>query len=307
MSKFGTIVAGCALSLLMAGGAQACHSTDYSSPTELPDSGDGSFAIGFEDDAYVGNLRHGQIIDNEYSLAGGYNGLPGLSGDVGVTVTTHNYNQSFGYGVIFDTTVDSPDRDRCNPRDRDLWAGFDGNSYDTNPNHGYNPGNVLIIQENNYYCGDGVCNYPDDEGGRAAGYFEFEFSELVDITSIDFFDIENAENNQNAEIYFWTDSAGTTGGEDTTGGGQYAIDNPDTDEDHWQMVSTGDNGWNRMTFNVEGVKKLRIEMGGSGAIDNITGHRHVDNTPGQVPEPGTLALFGFGLGLLLVLRRRALI
>ncbi|CCQ72877.1 PEP-CTERM sorting domain-containing protein [Magnetospira sp. QH-2] len=311
MSKLGYITAGCLLSLVMVSTAQAHYqvncgdnnegsSSNYSRPAS-------DWTIGFEDDSNGNDMVHGQIVDNEYALGGGFNGLPGLS-DVGVQVRTQNYGENFGsnngnwdYGVVFDTGPDSPDRERCRPRDQDLWAGFDGNTYNTNPNDGYNPGNVLIIQENDYGCDDGICNTPDDEGSRPAGFFEFEFSELVDITSIDFFDIEGAENNDNAEIYFWTDVVQNDGSVV-----EQLITNDDTNDDHWHMVDTGDNGWTQIVFNVEGVSRFRIEMGGSGAIDNISGNRHAGGG-GQVPEPGTLALFGFGLALMLWMRRRSMI
>nr|NIP29567.1 PEP-CTERM sorting domain-containing protein [Candidatus Dadabacteria bacterium]NIQ13646.1 PEP-CTERM sorting domain-containing protein [Candidatus Dadabacteria bacterium] len=57
----------------------------------------------------------------------------------------------------------------------------------------------------------------------------------------------------------------------------------------------GDNTWGRVDFNTPGVTQLKIHMGGSGAIDNITF---------AVPEPSTLLLLGSGLVGMAFFRRK---
>ena len=54
--------------------------------------------------------------------------------------------------------------------------------------------------------------------------------------------------------------------------------------------------WDRLVFNVEGVKRIELNMGGSGAIDNIT--------YSFIPIPSAIWLFGCGLIGLVALARR---
>ena len=193
----------------------------------------------------------GTIIDNEYfaSLGVSING-------VNVDYNPHEQN----LGTIFDTN-------NYTGGDSDLAAPFSNS-------HGLgnlNPGNVLIIHEHPSECSNGTtCTDPDDEGSRPAGYFDIVFADAVTLQSIDFFDIETGENGStpnNAIKLFGF------GGLEIMANTFYT---PDTG---------GNNTWDRLVFNVDGVKSMRINMGGSGAIDNIN----------FVPEPTTLALLGLGL------------
>lgn len=110
--------------------------------------------------------------------------------------------------MAFDTLNDSS-------RDNDLEFNNSSNDYnDSNSTFSYtalnlegyqsasnrNPGNVLILQENSVGCDKCVCDYPDDAGRSAAGYFEFSFSSLVSILNIDFFDVEDSAG-QDAKFY----------------------------------------------------------------------------------------------------------
>ena len=192
----------------------------------------------------------GQIIDDEYFAS------------YGVTISAENLSAGPDVAIIFDSN---------NPTggDADLGAPFStGNYY---------PGNILIIQENNT-CNLYFCTDPDDEGSRPAGIFTIEFNAPILLGSIDFFDVETAENGTTPNNRIWL--YGTSG---------LLLEN------FWTPDTGGDNMWGQVYFNVASVTKVEIHMGGSGAIDNINF---------AVPEPSTLFLLGSGLiGLGLVRRR----
>lgn len=235
-----------------------------------------SWAIDFENDGSNASIVHGQVIDNEYATE-----IPGSNG-VGVTISATNLISSSDRAVAFDT--DAFDSD-----DPDLWAPFtDINSFagdvddDPQPANQYSPGNVLIIQENTTGCSDGVCNDPDDEGGRPAGALDLVFDTAVTIFSIDFFDIEGAEDGQSAnnEVRFFDANGNQIG------------------QTFYTPNTGGDRHWDRLVFNgdlgIQNVRKVRVEMAGSGGIDNVVGGV-ADAVP--VPLPPSLLLFGSALAL----------
>jgi len=198
----------------------------------------------------------GRIIDNEYAPDVRINAINlGLGPDI---------------ALIFDTTDQNPAGE-----DFDLVGPFD--SVNSALPGEYNPGNVLIIQER-HDCDleAGFCQTPDDEGSRPAGEFEFLFSADVILETIDFFDIELEENNgdPNSQIHLYD----AQGGEIMAG--------------VFYVPSTGgDNRWNQLDFeSISGVRRIVIEMNGSGAIDNLAYQ--------VVPVPAAAWLFGSALGLL---------
>lgn len=206
----------------------------------------------------------GQIIDDEYAPD--------------VSISAINLSSGPDVAVIFDTTDPNPAGG-----DFDLVAPFDS----INPNliDNFNPGNVLIIQERND-CNfvTGFCATPDDEGSRPGGEFEFLFSSDIILETIDFFDIELAEDNgnPNSEIHLF-DSDG-----DEIQIGNFFVPN-----------TGGDKMWNQVDFDsVTGVRRIVIELNGSGAIDNLTFQTQV------VPLPATAWLFGSAIGLLAWVRRK---
>jgi len=204
----------------------------------------------------------GQIIDDEYAPL--------------VSISAVNLSTGPDAAVIFDSTDPNPAGG-----DFDLVGPFASN----NPAlpDGFEPGNILIVQERND-CDfqTGFCATPDDEGSRPGGEFEFVFSQAITLESIDFFDIEQIENNHNpnSEIHLFN-SAG-----DEIQAGMFFV--PGTG---------GDNLWNRLDFgSVSDVRRIVIELNGSGAIDNLTYQ--------VVPVPAAAWLFGSAIGLLGWVRRR---
>lgn len=196
----------------------------------------------------------GVIIDNEYLTSHG------------VTVSgTNNVRQTSNVATVFDSND-------FTGGDDDLAAPF-YQSDDTNENNPFTPGNILVIHEHASECDGTVCTDPDDEGtkikGEASGYFEFSFLEQVTLNSVDFFDIEyNESNAPKFSIELFSDDAFNV-----------AI----FENEFFVPDTGGDNTWDRLSFtDVTGVMSMRINLGGSGAIDNI------NFTP--VPEPSSMFL-----------------
>ena len=213
-----------------------------------------STVINFDD------LATGTIVDSEYASL--------------VSISIDNLGGGPDLGVVFDS---------LNPTggDTDLGGPFNTNNPDL-PN-GFIANNVLIIQENSAGCTTLTCATPDDEGSRPAGTFFFDFTNLVTLESIDFFDVETAENGTtpNNVIRLFD-----------------AADNEILPGTFYTPDTGGDNMWDRLAFDVDGVKRIELNLGGSGAIDNIT--------VTVVPVPPAMWLFGSGLiGLIGLARRKA--
>jgi len=204
----------------------------------------------------------GLIIDDEYAP------------DVLVSAT--NFGNGPDLAIIFDTTDPDPAGG-----DFDLVGPFNSNNAGLADE--YSPGNVLIIQERNN-CDPVSCAIPDDEGARPGGEFEFLFSSDIILETIDFFDIEDEEDNGSPDSQIHL----------------FDADDDEIQAGMWFVPATGgDNLWNQLDFeSVSGVRRIVIEMGGSGAIDNLTYQ--------IVPLPATLWLFGSALGLLGWARSRSL-
>jgi len=208
----------------------------------------------------------GQIIDDEYAPF--------------VLISAVNLSSGPDVAIIFDTTDLNPAGG-----DLDLVAPFNSNNPGLPDN--YKPGNVLIIQERND-CNfvTGFCATPDDEGSRPGGEFEFLFGKAVTLETIDFLDIEIEEdnNNPNSEIHLFNS------------------DDIEIQMGMFFVPSTGgDNLWNQLDFgSINDVKRIVIELNGSGAIDNLA--YQVDEV---VPVPASAWLFGSAIGLLGWLRRRS--
>lgn len=220
----------------------------------------------------------------------------------GVTISANNHNTTGNdHAVLFNTHL-------TGTRDRDMEDPFDAGP-DNNPSKihddiknitWHRPGHVLIIQESfvtdcssGVRCRDGNgLGTADDEGDRPAGEIVFEFDELVNVHSLDFFDVELAESGPPPQIEGYRN--GVLVG---------SVDVPETGGEIgcYPGAHTCQTHFNRVTFTFTDIDKLVVEMGGSGGIDNLYGSRGMMT---QVPEPGPLAVFATGLLALTVMRRR---
>ena len=249
-------------------------------------------------------LGHGRVINDQYAPGiGSFVGGTG-STDVGATIRAYKPDDTEIDAVIFDTN-------QTGTRDRDLEANpaMDGQqgfrTLSDYLDRRTDVNNLLILQENSYGCGDGVCNKPDDIGARPAGKFVFDFDADVNIQQIDFVDIESGEPTLVKFYQNAGDTAAMTGyfyqsfGDNETGPTFTPVDS----DGEVEVPNIGDNRWGRMVFNVTGVRRMEIIMGGSGGITDIIGTYFPPDTP-QVPEPAGMLVFGIGLAGLAIARRR---
>lgn len=182
----------------------------------------------------------------------------------GVTIAANSIPASApDVAVIFDSNNPTPG-------DEDIGAPFAPGA--GNPFGSSSPGNLLILQENDT-CGPDFCTDPDDLAARPAGTITFTFERPVFIESLDFFDIEGPEI---GDVVLYS-----LGGVEIT-----SLPIPDTG---------GDNKWQRLLIGIDGVGAVEVNLGGSGAIDNLA---YV------VPLPAGLPLMLGALSILGLTRRR---
>ena len=201
----------------------------------------------------------GTLIDDEYMSSFG----------VMISGTNIQRDDPRNVAAIFDSNAfTGGDKDLASP-----FSNTDGSDLGD-----INPGNILILHERPNDCVGNSCgSNPDDEGRRRAGFFEFSFAAPILLQSIDFFDVEGEEAiNFSSPIELFASH-------DLTGVPLLTPEVPNTG---------GDNQWTRVDFaNVE-IRSLRINMPGSGAIDNIKFEF------AEVPVPSTLLMMASLLPLL---------
>ena len=210
---------------------------------------------------------HGEIIDTQYFAS------------LGVTISTINIGGGPDLGIIFDSNETStldPDLEFMN-FDPTGWSGGNIQTVDL--------GNMLIIEQDGTGFEDGIVDDPNDEGSRPAGSFTFDFSE--DIFAFDIVDVESLFLEDGTVDFF-------------SGGG---LVTPSAIVPFSAFgVTFGDNVANRVpwmttsTLTIDPFRRVVINMGGSGAVDNIRYTR--------AAEPGSLLLMGLGLVGLAAWRRR---
>lgn len=217
-------------------------------------------------------LQRGEIVDSQYA-----SGIPGATG-TSVNISASGGQQDIA--VAFDTNAATTGGSGSNDGDSDLSHPFNNTSTDF--------GNILIVQEGfngTTPCGSGATCLgggiiPDDALG---GSIEFDFGGTpTNLTSIDYFDIENESQGMSLQITYADASMVTE-----------------------QMAFVGDHGWGIFNFGSLGqnVTKLVAVFKGTGAIDNLRGQ---DRTTTSVSEPHSLAVFLAGLvGLIFYRRQRS--
>jgi hypothetical protein len=210
-------------------------------------------------------LEHGSVLSSQYA---------------GVTIIADNAYRDFDYAVAFDSG-------RTDTRDDDLESASGGLTAWSGGNlEGTELGLMLIIQEQADDCGTGVCSKPDDEGRRPAGSLSFLFDTPVSEVGFDLIDVESHNLESGSVSLLLTDGQGTNQWVEIP----FASFLDDDD--------LGDNTANRIAPfvaalwagddpSLTGISTLRINLGGSGAIDNVMFE--------PAPEPGTALLLGLGL------------
>ncbi len=190
----------------------------------------------------------------------------------GVSIEATNPNRSHDAAITFDSQSGTfPDFDLQGPD----WAGGNLAASQTVL------GNLLIIAQNiRDLDNDGLVDVPNDEGRRPGGFIAFAFSNPIVSFGLDLIDIELPQESGSLDFY----AAGLLLGSLTFE--QLALLDP--------TIVFGDNTANRVspilasTFQSDFFDKVIVNLGGSGALDNITFAQ-------QVPEPGLVLLLGAGL------------
>ncbi|MCH2170466.1 PEP-CTERM sorting domain-containing protein [Myxococcota bacterium] len=200
-------------------------------------------------------FEHGRVVDLN---------IPGLS------ITAENVGGGPDLAVVFDSNLSGT-------RDPDLEAASGGATLWSAGNLvGVDLGGILILQENGFGCWDGVCNRPDDEGSRPAGSLTLDFEAPIESFGLDLIDIDGLTLELGALVF--VGSLGT----DTV---------PFTD-----LLNPGDvgnNSANRVDplaltdMGIGNIQRIRVEWGGSGALDNLQYT--------LTPEPSTGSLIALGL------------
>jgi len=198
------------------------------------------------------SLSNKQIVDNEFA---------------GLTISANNIGGGPDLAVIFDSqVVQGGDPDLNGP------LLFDWDIGNLSPNTPL--GNLLIIQETscNGQCNDFIDVDPDDEGSRPAGELIFDFDSSICKFGLDIVDIEGPDEFGNdsgfAAAFFMGGSELLRVGFDDliTNNGNPFFD---------PSIEFGDNSANTVTpftagiMGLTGFDEVKINLGGSGAVDNI--------------------------------------
>ena len=220
-----------------------------------------------------------RIIDVEYEPV------------VTIRADNHNRPSNRDFAVVFNSRQNS-----SNPNDPDLLY-----PWDTGNIKNVRLGNILIIEEKGLRDTSDpnrINQFPDDEAGRPAGFIEFDFGIALVEFGFDLIDVEIKEikKDSNAFASFQSSSGRVKEvpfSKFSDSSSPFYIDG----------LEFGDNSANRIDplsaalLGLDDIDKVKIHLGGSSGIDNITYT--------QVPLPGSAILLLFGLlGLVGFKRRR---
>lgn len=170
--------------------------------------------------------------------------------DWGVHIRARNYARPFDAAIAFDS---------LNPTGGDGDLRTDSNRYGLNNDR--ERGMVMILAENIKDSNkDGYVDNPDDEGSRPAGYFDFVFDMVINAGSLVMLDVDNR--NEPGSVRFYRN--GSLLGQS------------------FDFVALGDNSIQTLGWSGFEYDKMRINLGGSGAVAEVTAN--------PIPEPVTVVL-----------------
>jgi hypothetical protein len=170
--------------------------------------------------------------------------------DWGVHITARNYSRPFDAAITFDT---------LKPTGGDTDLRTDSKRYGLNNDR--ERGMVLILAENiKDNNKDGYVDKPDDEGNRPAGYFDFMFDYRVNAGGLVMLDIDNYH--EPGSVQFFLDGSLLS--------------------QSFNFVALGDNSIQALDWSGFEYDKMRINLGGSGAVAEVTAN--------PIPEPVTVVL-----------------
>lgn len=170
--------------------------------------------------------------------------------DWGVHIQAKNYARPFDAAITFDSLNHSGG-------DSDLRT--DSQRYGLNNDR--ERGMVLILAENiKDKNKDGYVDNPDDEGERPAGYFDFLFDSHVNAGGLVMLDIDN--HREPGSVQFFLDGSLLS--------------------QTFNFAALGDNSIQTLDWSGFEYDKMRINLGGSGAVVEVTAN--------PIPEPVTVVL-----------------
>ncbi len=170
---------------------------------------------------------------------------------VAISGTGPNYGPA-----IFDSSIDGPNDPG---RDPDLLVDL---------------GNILILQENNEQCVQGIYRYPDDDAG--GGFLIFEFTTYVEAATITLVDVDDGTAGQavhlinaNGEERYYECPGGWTTDIEADGPPGYGVLDLTTLD---SQPGYETDAWVCETANFDPTKVVRIEVcfAGSGGIANLS-------------------------------------
>ncbi|MGJ8694590.1 MAG: hypothetical protein ACSHW0_19200, partial [Thalassotalea sp.] len=237
------------------------------------------YTISFDESAVHGPTNSenwGTIIDNEYTSSGDVGSLGGIDVNFWVQQTAQ------GNGSIATDYNDASSFNKVNADgfltlfNSDLTGTLD-------PDLQVNEGNLAVIHERNTDCNNAVsggCTNPDDRfqtnsedgtDGAKGGFVFIQFSQPVNLHSIDLADIEDTTAQRGSFSFY--NAAGVTVKNGTN---------------NWTLMdANGDGSYATQSFGfANAITTMVIRMQGSGGFKNLAFSK--------VPEPTTLAVFALG-------------